>query len=111
MSGIVFNHLPQLTRDLERAMGVIVEDTCHQIESRAQGNLVPGHGYRSGSLKKSERTEVDGTNGIVGYDDFKANWTEYGTVKEAARPFLTPAAEEVRPAWNRATGNLERHLR
>ena len=109
MSSIVFNHFPQLSKALGLAMEDIVGETCKAIIDRSNDS-VP---VRTGHLKESARVAVEGTNGIAGYDDFKAVWNEYGTsgpTGHAAQPFLTPAAEAERSKFDAAVRSLEPRL-
>jgi HK97 gp10 family phage protein len=55
-------------------------------------------GKLSGKLRKSIRYKAIKEDGehvlIVGSNDFKANWLEFGTSKMAARPFLFPTIDK-----------------
>lgn len=62
------------------------------VKHRSKPNSPPGR--LSGKLRKSIRYKAIKEDGehvlIVGSNDFKANWLEFGTSKMAARPFLFP---------------------
>lgn len=110
MSGgvrIIYNHFPRYAGLMRRSVADVVHDTAESILDDAQAHVPTA----SGELKASGRTayEDDGTQAIVGYDDFKAIWNEYGTGAPAptrAQPFLTPAAESNRSRFESALRSI-----
>lgn len=114
-NSVVFNRFPQLARAMRLSMADIVFETAEGILDESD-QTVRANSYRTGALDESGRTQYsdDGLQAIVGYDDFKAVWTEYGTGAPAptrAEPFLTPAAETHRGRFESAIRSLEPRLR
>lgn len=112
---IVFNHFPQLAKAMHVSVSDVIFETAEAILDESD-KTVRANSYRTGALEESGRTQYadDGMTGIVGYNDFKAVWTEYGTgAPEPTRPepFLTPAAEHYRGRFAAAMGSLESKLR
>lgn len=75
--------------------------------------LRPGHVRLKGSLGREVRS--GGLQAAVGSGDFTAKWVEFGTTKNAAKPFLWPAyrlgARYVRKqmrGWAKAAGEKVR---
>ena len=65
----------------------------------------------TGALVNSIQSDKDGRTGAVVYSAMEyAVHLEYGTVRMAARPFFTPAAEEARPEFEAECARLERLL-
>jgi hypothetical protein len=112
---IVFNHFPQLARAMHVSVADVIFQTAEGILDESD-QTVRDNSYRTGALEESGKTQYsdDGMTAIVGYDDFKAVWTEYGTgAPEPTRPepFLTPAAEHHRGRFAAAMGSLEPSLK
>lgn len=76
---------------------VVVADSSEEIESEAKSR-VP---VLSGETKKSIRTIIrdGGLGASIGSGYFLARFIEQGTKKLAARPFLNPAFQLVRPKY------------
>ncbi len=115
MMRIIFNHFPQLAAAMGQSVADIVEDAAEGILERAD-ETVRAIAYRTGELARSGRTDYSpsGTKAIAGYDDYKAVWNEYGTGRPGptpAQPFLTPAAEAVRPRFEAALRSLEPRIK
>ena len=126
---ISYNRFDAIARQLPEATGEVVEDTILRIEERIKvgmagpksGRLYGRHQASApgempavdlGNLVANVNAEmVDQTNGIVhtGSVDYAVH-LEYGTVRMAARPFMTPAAEAERPAFLRGMQELEERL-
>jgi HK97 gp10 family phage protein len=60
----------------------------------------------TGRLAGSIVAEVDGKTAEVSAGTEYAAWLEFGTQAIEPRPFLTPAVEKERPAWERRLNNL-----
>ena len=94
-----FNRLPQITAALRPKASQIVRKTAADVEARAK-SIVP---VDTGNLKNSIQTEMESDlTAVVGTNVEYAPYVEYGTYKMAARPYLGPAAEAVRPGFEAA---------
>lgn len=112
---IVFNHFPRFAKAMHVTAGQIVFETAEGILDDAFAT-VSANSKRTGDLANSGRTDYsdDGMEAIAGFDDFKADWIEYGTGAPGptrAEPFLTPAAESHRGRFESAMKSLEPRLR
>lgn len=78
----------------------MMADTA-RVAVYAMGKLVSGTGERTaaGNKPKGAKTPADQVVGFVMFDSPLSHFAELGTVKEVARPFLTPA-------FNRSIGGL-----
>ncbi len=102
---IVFNDLPKLRGELRQRAGAAIRKAAHDIEAGAK-NVVP---VDTGNLKNSIQTTMEGDlTAVVGTHVEYAPYVEYGTRRMAARPYLGPAAELVRPSLEAAMKELLR---
>lgn len=100
---IVFNDLPRLRGELRQRAGAAIRKAAHDIEAGAK-NVVP---VDTGNLKNSIQTTMEGDlTAVVGTHVEYAPYVEYGTRRMAARPYLGPAAEAVRPSLEAAMKDL-----
>jgi phage gpG-like protein len=60
----------------------------------------------TGRLANSLRADIQGVRATVFTNLEYAPFLEFGTRKMAARPFLFPALEKERPAWNRRLNRI-----
>jgi hypothetical protein len=114
-NSVVFNHFPQLAKAMRLSVADVVFETAEGILDEAFAT-VSANSKRTGALADSGRTDYsdDGTKAIVGFDDFKAVWLEYGTGAPAAtraEPYLTPASEHHRSRFESALRSIEPRLR
>lgn len=112
---IVFNHFPRLAGAMHVSLADIVHETAEAILDTSEATI-RANSYRTGELLGSGDTQYSdsGLTGVIGYRDFKAVWTEYGTGAPAptrAEPFLTPAAEGMRYRFETAVRSIEPRLR
>lgn len=92
--------------DLERrAVAAEFKESAETILAGAKRNAPRRTGSYAESLKREEQD--DNVGQVVGTNDFRAKWLEFGTVKASAHPHLFPAFEEERPKLVR---NLVRAL-
>lgn len=117
----IARRLPQVARDL--ALQTALEIESHAKVAMAEGKSgriygthqasAPGEapGVDTSTLINSITSEMEGPATAIVYTDVEyAPYLEYGTSRMAARPFLTPAVEAVRPAFLGACRDLERRL-
>ncbi|MGP1664479.1 MAG: hypothetical protein ACTS5I_00900 [Rhodanobacter sp.] len=127
MVRITLNRFPEIARALPREVGEIVEETVIDIDTNIATGMAASHsgawygGHQAsapgempaidtGALVNSIQTEVQGTEGAVYTNAEYAEHLEYGTVNMAARPYMTPAAEQARKPFLRKMTNLESRL-
>jgi HK97 gp10 family phage protein len=86
--GNLSRDLSRLQSNLRNAAGRVVASEASDIAADAR-NRAP---RRTGRLAQSIRTEVRGTRGRVTADVPYVVPVEYGTSRQAAQPFMRPAA-------------------
>jgi HK97 gp10 family phage protein len=95
--------IPRLRKELRKRAGEIVRKAALDIEAHAK-TLAP---VDTGALRNSIRMEPTGelsAEVAVGVD--YGLYVEMGTVHAPAQPFLTPAVEHARPAFEGALKQL-----
>src|SRR5690242_11274139 len=99
MAAEEFNHLPQMAEALQRAASELVRTAAFDVEHKAK-QVVP---VDTGALKNSIQTVIiDAYNAEVDAGmDYSAD-VEFGTIHMAAQPYMTPAANAVRPQFQAA---------
>lgn len=129
---IVYNHLPELTVEIEKVVSEMVRKAAFDIQALAQAQVKVVTGFLKSSIytvTKDESTyssipdngqgellpEVDrpadkGTAYVAVGADYGI-YVEMGTSKMSAQPYLIPAAEAVRPAFVAAMTELEAALK
>lgn len=97
---VVFNKFPELIRKSPEKAKELVEKAAFELEARAKLD-VP---VDTGTLRNSIQTtfENDGFTGVVATNVEYAIYVEYGTRFMSARPYFTPAVEQVRASFERA---------
>ncbi len=126
---IVFNKFPAIAKAMPGAAMEIIAETLEDIDKTVQTGLAAGGTGRTygshvasspgqmpatdtGNLAGSLQSELD-KNSYVGSYGTSVDYAphlEYGTSKMAARPFLTPAAEQARPGFMRKVKSLESRI-
>lgn len=126
-----FNRLPEMPALLRKAMEQVIVKACFDIQAQAMSNApvdtgmlessiytvtAKGSSYGDGVVDPSKLLpEVDAPpNSLTAYVVVGANYglyVEYGTEHGPAQPYLTPAAEFVRPQFEKAAHALERRMR
>lgn len=126
-----FNRMGEMPALLRRAMEQTIVKTCMDIQAHAMANAPVdtgmlkssiytvthrGSSYGDGVVDESKLLpEVESPpNALTAYVVVGASYgiyVEYGTEHGPAQPYLTPAAEFVRPQFERAAAGLERRMR
>lgn len=75
----------------------IVKQAAYKVESNAKRNCP----VDTGRLRGSIATKLEGLEAEVGTNVEYATFIEYGTVKQAAQPFMTPARQSVENELNK----------
>jgi HK97 gp10 family phage protein len=86
-----------LSSEARREVKDITRTAASEIEQQAKSRVRVDTGYTQSTVKKE--IAADGLGATVGSNWFKARFLEHGTVKMAARPWLFPAFEMVRPKY------------
>lgn len=92
---VVFNHFPEIARLLPELTQELLKETAEAVAEEARANVR----VRSGKTKESIVTEVEKYRALVIVKHFVGHFLEFGTIKMAAKPFLTPAAEKFKPLF------------
>lgn len=107
MATVKVHGLEELTRKIKALPHAAQKEISKQVITsatkirKAAQQRVP---VRTGALKKSIRSKYENgklsaTIGPRGKTAWRAHFTEFGTIKSAAKPFMTPAWEEERPQY------------
>lgn len=99
MGATLRSNLPKLAAEAQSKAGRAVQKTVHDVQGHAQTNAP----VDTGSLRASIGAEMTGPlSGVVPSHAEYSMYVEYGTSRMGAQPFLTPAAETVRPGFEAA---------
>ena len=103
---LVENRIPQLKGKARERARLAVRKAAFDINAHAKA-VVP---VDTGKLKGSIQMEIldEGDRALVGACAHYAPYVEFGTYKMAAKPYLTPAVERVRPSFEAAMRRLLR---
>lgn len=93
---VKFNNLPKLTPALNRRVEQIVEGAAFACEGQAKA-FAP---VDTGTLRNSIQAEPESPKSwiVAPHTDYAIH-VEYGTSRQAAKPYMTPATENVRPIF------------
>ncbi|NMC54973.1 MAG: hypothetical protein GYA48_15205 [Chloroflexi bacterium] len=133
---IVYNRFPKIAAQFPAATEAIVKKTTLEIEKISKESMedpksgrlyprgkkthrasAPGEppAVDSGNLANSIQSEVsmlsNGPRGAVFTNTEYAVGLEFGTRKMAARPFMKPAADRMRPVYLAALKKIEESLK
>lgn len=105
---IKFDHFADIAKKAHDAVSDIVRKTALDVEGQAK-MFVP---VDTGVLKNSIDVQMEGDmTAVVAPHTEYAAYVEFGTSRMAAQPYMTPAAEEARPAYIAALTQLEARLK
>jgi HK97 gp10 family phage protein len=105
---IKYDHFDELARKAKGAVRDIVRKAAFDVEANAK-NVVP---VDTGNLKNSIDVEMESdTTAVIGPHTEYAAYVEFGTMNMPAQPYMTPAAEAVKPAYMEAMRQLEDRLK
>ncbi len=127
---IVFNKFPAIVRKMPGAAMEIIAETLEEIDKTVQTGLAAGGtgrvygNHRASSPGAMPATDLGNLAGSLQVEIEKSKYQghyftgteyaphlEYGTSKMAARPFMTPSAEQARPPFIRKMKDLESRLK
>lgn len=83
------------TLSTEREVGRYIARVTGEFRRLAAERVPVRTGHVRDAMFAEVTLEADGWRGVVGSDDFKAGWVEWGTVRTAAQPFLAPVLYEA----------------
>jgi HK97 gp10 family phage protein len=129
-----FNHLPETAIALHRLTAQLVKKACFDVQAAAVAKCPHVTGYLKSSIYTHTWDSSGYGQGVVGakpgtvllpdlgrppndhtaFIGVGANYgiyVEFGTSRMAAQPYLTPAADEVRPSYVESFRRMEEHLR
>ena len=92
------NNFGSIGSALEGRVETVVKKATFDVEAYAKV-FVP---VKTGFLESTIGAEVEGASGVINVGADYGPHVEFGTYKMAAQPFLNPAVEAVRPAFNAA---------
>jgi HK97 gp10 family phage protein len=105
---IKMNRVPEVMAGLRAAAIQAVQQTAAQVQTDAK-SFCP---VRTGALRESIRTEMDGDlTAAVGSDLNYSVFVELGTRRMTAQPYLTPAVEVARGQFATTIEDLMRRVR
>lgn len=103
----VESRIPAVLKALERGVGLVVAKAALDIEAHAKARAP----VDTGMLRNSIGARMVGPAAwVVESPASYSQHVEYGTSRVAARPFLHPAVEVVRPVFVRALKQLAKGL-
>lgn len=96
-------NVPSIIGNYETKLAQMIEDMAEQIVISARARVYRSLKNPKGNspLAESIRSEKEPEGGMrVFTDKSYARYVEFGTVNQPARPFLTPAAEEIKVTFS-----------
>ncbi len=106
MAGTVTVHvrsrIPQLTAAANALAAAATAKAAHDMVAIAQTKAR----VDTGNMKNSINAQGEGTKWAVHSPAEYSVFNEYGTSKMGAQPFMTPAAEQVKPGYIAALKQL-----
>jgi HK97 gp10 family phage protein len=107
---VKFDRIDEINAQIPGVVAALVKKATLDTEALAKVR-VP---VRTGALKNSLTSDIEESPNVVvgevGTSIFYAAYVEYGTVSQAANPYLVPAFDSVRGQLRRQLAALEKHL-
>lgn len=105
---ILYNNLPKLSAEAHGRAHTAVDKTVHKLDEIVKGSMSPNGpsspgqppAIDTGNLVNS--LQIDWEHDLLALYGPEADYgvhLEYGTRRMAARPYMRPAAEKVRPGF------------
>lgn len=94
---------PRVISRYEAKLARMIENMAQQIVAGARSRVLRNLKNPNGNspLAQSIRAEMDPDGGMRVLTDISyARYVEFGTIHQPARPFLTPATEEVKVTFS-----------
>lgn len=103
MGAKLTSRLPMIGAALEAKANAAVRKAAFDVQAQAKQRAP----VDTGALRTSIGVEMTGplSAEVATAMDY-AEYVEYGTSKMGAQPYMTPAAEAVRPGFERAMGQI-----
>lgn len=93
---IVYDRIPQVNQELARAVERVVAEAAREVEAAAKRRAPVDTGALRNSIQAWHDTPYRWH--IAPHVEY-ALYVEYGTRRQRAQPYMTPAAEFVRPRF------------
>lgn len=93
---IVYDHIPQVSQELAHEVERTVAAAAREVESAAKRRAPVDTGALRNSIQAWQDTPYRWH--IAPHVEY-ALYVEYGTRRQRAKPYMTPAAEFVRPRF------------
>lgn len=102
--GVVFtSRLPQIAAAMVPKAAAVVAKTAADVEGAAKAFAPVDTGYLRSSIQAQSTGQL---SAVINAGADYAVFQEYGTRYQTGTPFMVPAAEQVRPAWIAAMGQI-----
>ncbi|MGH2478202.1 MAG: HK97-gp10 family putative phage morphogenesis protein [Ktedonobacteraceae bacterium] len=133
MSDQEFNHFDQIAEAFTPAIKQIIKKVAFDVQAAAQHNAPRDTGFLANStyVKTSDSStygqgagsppkdssllpEVETPDDSTAYIAVGANYgvfPEFGTVHQAAQPYMAPSVEQVRPSFDAAISAIEAKIK
>lgn len=93
------SRIPQIIANVASGVHAANRASAERIARDAKGRVARNTGALAASI---EARDAEGSDMHVVADEWYAHFIEYGTSRQGARPFMTPAAESERLTHLRA---------
>lgn len=93
---VKFNHLPAMTPVIHWRAAEVVEGAAFACEALAKSIAPIDTGFLRSSIQAQPETPL---SWIVAVGADYGKEVEFGTSRQAAQPYMTPASENVRPTF------------
>jgi HK97 gp10 family phage protein len=104
MSFVLKSRIPQIIANVQRNVAEVNMASARRIADDARGRAPRDRGELASGIRAAKGKGDDA--GVEVSVPWRWHFPEYGTVRQAARPYLTPAAEAEREAHRKAIRDL-----